>query len=163
MNKITQTPKLCLDSGVTHSLLATYYFVTGLNLCCLVLTSTSRLSPPPTSPCPAWWSSCFSSRRRCLAGMSVTLPSPSCRYATSSCLPFKHKHRNVLYFNVGNLIVFCRWSVSWTSSQEEHSVTSWLPLTSSRVIKDGRNVFPHGSKDSCKNTGMLIKCVLCED
>lgn len=46
----------------------------------LLSLSTSRRSPPPTSLCPAWWSSYCSFRRRCSDDMSATHLSPGCRW-----------------------------------------------------------------------------------
>lgn len=146
MNKLKQTARVSSGFGTAHSYPDHLLSCHWLNVLCFVSSSTSRRSPPPTSPCPAWWSSCSSSRRRCLAGTSATLPSPSCQYVPYSSLPFTYTHtRAQTLFWHCETDWFCRWSVSWTSSQEGPSVTFWLLLTSSRVIKDGRNFFPDGS------------------
>lgn len=106
----------------------------------------------PAAPVPGGgvWPTCQQPSPHQTAGMSP-----------GSSLPFTHRRGHTLCSNVVILIVLCRWSVSWTSSREGLSVTSWLLRTSSRVIKDGRNVFPHGSNASKENTDLLINCVLC--
>lgn len=136
--------KCSSDCGTTHS----------LTIFCHWLNQSVVLSPPvhpggaphqqvpvqpggPAAPVPGGgvWPTCQQPSTHQTAGMSPF-----------SSSPFTHRHGHTrFYSNVVKLIVLCRWSVSWTSSQEGLSVTSWRPRTSSRVIKDGRNVFPHGS------------------
>lgn len=58
------------------------------------LHSTSRLSPPPTSLCPAWWSSFSSSKRRCLVDMSATLHLQSYQYDHTHMHTCAHTHKH---------------------------------------------------------------------